>query len=102
MTASSHYERSGFGNASRESGKRCYEAITNEHKGAPNLELFNVFRKIPRGHSFVNLLVSGKFAKLLDSRFHVVTRKSLALGDAVEVDLIDDARVVGNDSLFDG
>src|SRR5690606_13621509 len=57
-------------------------------EGASNLELFHVLGEIAGGHPEVDALVAGQMVELLQSRLHVVTQHSLAVGDRSQVHLI--------------
>ncbi len=54
-----------------------------------NLHLLDVLGQVATGHALVDVLVARERVELLDAGLHIVAGDAFALGDGVEVDLVD-------------
>lgn len=61
--------------------------VAHEEKGSVDLQLLDVLGEVPRGHSFVELLVASKIVEFFDARFDVVASDTFACVNCGEVNL---------------
>ena len=73
-------------------------ADADDLESAVDLELLDILGEVAARHAFVNVLVSGEVAELLDASLHIMAGDPLAGVDGSEVDLINDT-LVGGDGL---
>lgn len=78
-----------------EPGQDRHRAVAHQFQRQPDLELLDILGQVARGHSLVDLLVTGEGVELLDAGLDVVPGHLLALGDRGQVDLVEDALVIG-------
>ena len=102
MAAAGHDEVAVLLGAGGEAHERGHEAIADEFEGLADLHLLDVLGEVAAGHALVDVLVAGEVGELLDAGLDVVFRDALALGDGVEVDVVEDALVVGDHTVGDG
>ena len=63
--------------------------VAHQLERAHHLELLDVLREIAARHALVDVLVAGEGVELLDAGLHVVAGDALAVGDRVQVDLLE-------------
>ena len=80
----------------RESGQpdqRGHAPIPHELQRPAHLELFDVLGEVAAGHALVHVLVAREVVELLDPCLDIVPQHAFPLGDAREVDVLDDRLV---------
>ena len=89
----------GLGGALGEGDEGGDGFVADDVEGAEDLQLLDVLGEVTAGHAFVDVLMTGEVAELLDTSFHIVAGDALALHDGSHVDLFQNG-FVGFDHAF--
>ena len=94
----------GFGVLHGERAQACeggHDFVAHEQQRLADEHLLDVLGEIAAGESLVDVLVAGEGIELLDARLHVMAGDALTLGNRREIDIVDRARVIGDDAIGD-
>jgi hypothetical protein len=82
--------------------RQCrHNLVADEQQGVADEHLLDVLGEITARHALVDVLVAGECVELLDARLDIMARHALAIGDGAKVDVVDDARIVGDHAVGD-
>ncbi len=99
VAAAGHDELGVLTGEAPEPGEGGNTAIADKLERGADLQLLDVLGEVTRGHALVDVLGAGECSELLDAGLHVVAGDLLAVGDRLEVDLVDDGLVRLDDAV---